>query len=99
MDIIDKIKYLTNQKGWTIYQLSNEADIGQSTLTNMFTRGTLPSITTLTKLCDAFGITLSQFFDESDTNGNISYREKELINLYRNLPVEKQDLLIKILKK
>ena len=65
MDIIDKIKRLTYEKGWTIYQLSNEAEIGQSTLTNMFTRKTLPSITTLTKLCDAFEITLSEFFEEN----------------------------------
>lgn len=98
MDIIDKIKLLTQEKGWTIYQLSNEAEIGQSTLTNMFTRGTLPSISTLKKLCDAFDITLSQFFQDEEENSELTIQEKQLLKLFRKLTKEKQELLIKILK-
>ncbi len=97
MDIIDRIKELTFEKGWTIYQLSNEAGIGQSTLTNMFTRGTLPSIMTLTKLCNALEITLSQFFKEEGENENLSFKEKQLLNGFRKLSPEKQNLLIKML--
>lgn len=98
MDIIDKIKAITLEKGWTIYQLSNEAGIGQSTLTNMFTRRTLPSVTTLTKLCEAFGITLSQFFREEGEQNELSVLETELVNAYRQLPHDKQISLLDFLK-
>ncbi len=98
MEIIDKIKQITLQKGWTIYQLSNEAGIGQSTLTNMFTRKTLPSITTLTKICNAFGITLSEFFQDEDDADNLTIKETRLLKEFRKLPDNKQDLLIELLK-
>ena len=35
-------------------------------MANAFRRNTVPSITTLETICDAFGITLSQFFAEGE---------------------------------
>ncbi len=67
MDILKRIKTLQNERGWTNYQLAQEAAMTQSTITNMFARKTLPSITTLTAICNAFGITLSEFFNENQT--------------------------------
>lgn len=58
MDILERIKSLQNERGWTNYQLAQEAAMTQSTLTNMFTRKTLPSLTTLIAICEAFEITL-----------------------------------------
>ena len=97
MDVIKKIKDLAEERGWTIYQLTVEADIGQSTLSNMFSRGTMPSIATLSKICDAFGITLSQFFCEVSAN-DVSPREKELLKHFRKLSKSKQDYLIGLIK-
>ena len=62
MDTLKKIDDLRKQKGWSMYKLSMEAGLAVSTITNMFARKALPSITTLSAICDAFGLTLSQFF-------------------------------------
>ncbi|MBQ8615370.1 MAG: helix-turn-helix transcriptional regulator [Clostridia bacterium] len=82
MDILNKIKDLTKEKKWTIYKLSEASGIPQSTLSNMFTRKTLPSITTLNQLCEAFNITMSEFFiEESNTSSDELY----VISKYREL--------------
>ena len=98
MDVIKKILDLTAERGWSLYQLSFEADIGQSTLSNMISRGTMPSITTLKKICHAFDITLSQFFDETDSKNELSPQEKELLCLFRNLPETKRKCLLDFIR-
>ena len=84
-EIIGRIERLREERGWTIYRLAEEACIAQSTLFNMNTRKTLPSITTLSCLCDAFGITLSEFFSEGAEPERLAQDEKRLIGDYRKL--------------
>ena len=56
MDVLARIEELRKQKGWTMYKLGNEAGLTPSTLTNMYTRGTSPSIGTLSAICAALGV-------------------------------------------
>lgn len=85
MDILKKIDELRKERGMSYYMLALEAGLTQSTILNMFSRGTQPSIKTLTAICSAFGITLSEFFAEDEKTSGLSGSEKELILLYRNL--------------
>ncbi len=64
--ILKRINKLRLDRGWSIYRLSNEAGLPQSTIINMFNRETLPSIPTLESICKAFDMTLSEFFSEPD---------------------------------
>ena len=83
MEILERINELRNNRGWSIYKLAEESGLTQSTLANMFSRKTMPSISTLKSLCDAFGITLSQFFEfDSKT---FSDDEMLMINKYKKL--------------
>lgn len=84
MNVLERITFLQNERNWTTYRLSEESGITYSTLTNMFTRKTMPSIATLTALCEAFDISLSQFFAEGDDIPT-SQEEKELLKNYRGL--------------
>ena len=60
-DVIQHIQDLCKERSWTYYRLAKEADIPYSTLNNMVNRTNIPTIPTLQKLCDAFGITLADF--------------------------------------
>ena len=80
-----------------MYELAQEAGITQSTLTSIMSRGNPPKIETLQSICDAFGITLAQFFIEEETLEVLSKDEKKLLSLYRKLSDEKQSALIKLL--
>lgn len=47
MDILDRITELREERGWSVYKLAEESGLTQSTLANMFSRKTMPSIATL----------------------------------------------------
>lgn len=64
----------------------------------MIKRGNPPKLDTLECICDAFGITLAQFFMEDEQLEMLSQNEKELISLYRRLTDVKQRALIDLLK-
>lgn len=62
--VLQKIKELLDERGWTLYRLAKEAGVSYSTLSNTFQRDNVPSIPTLIQVCEGFGITLTEFFDE-----------------------------------
>lgn len=61
--IVNRIRELCEDRGWKINRLSNEAGVPPSTLKNIM-NGTSrnPGTVTVKKLCDAFEITLDEFF-------------------------------------
>lgn len=98
MIIIERIRELQNERGWTDYKLAQEANISQSTLATVFSRKTPPKFDVLKSLCDGFGITLSQFFLEDEQVEILSANEKKMINAFRNLSCDKQNALIVLIK-
>ena len=66
MDVNKRLGELLAQRGWTRYRLSKESGVPETTLTNIFYRGTVPTIATLEQICDTLGVTLSQFFADGD---------------------------------
>ena len=99
MNINKKIEDLCFQRGWSMYELALEAGITQSTLTSMMSRGNPPKIETLQCICEAFGITLSQFFIEDESLEALSKDEKKLISSFRKMSHDKQIALIKLLER
>ncbi|MCI8912411.1 MAG: helix-turn-helix transcriptional regulator [Clostridia bacterium] len=88
MDVIKKLTELRLERNISVYRLSELTGINQSTLANTFSRGTIPSIKHLEIMCDALGVTLSQFFAQDEEMFYLSKKEIELINNYRKLPKE-----------
>ena len=97
MDVIGKIEKLKNERGWTDYELAQQAMITQTTIASMKLRNSPPKLDTLQSICAAFGITLSQFFLEDEKVEYLNKTEKELIRCFRALPYKKQQSLIDLL--
>ena len=97
MDILKKINKMRLDRDWSIYRLSVESDVPQSTLTNMFNRETLPSITTLASICNAFGISLSEFFKEDTATMCYSSQEAQLLRLFNSASKEAQQAVLCLL--
>ena len=93
-----KILQLCEERGWSNYELAQHADIPQTTVNSAINRDSAPKIDTLQRICDAFGITLSQFFFESESHEILSDYEKKLVDLYRILPLKKQRALLDLLE-
>ena len=47
MDIHERLNNLMEERGWTEYKLSKACGLSESTIANIFRRGTMPSIATL----------------------------------------------------
>lgn len=66
MDVHEKLHDLMSQRGWTAYRLARECGLSEATIANVIRRNANPSLPTLEAICTGFGITLSQFFAESE---------------------------------
>lgn len=85
IDIIERIRQLCDARGWTVYRLAKESGITYSTLCTMLHKSNLPSIPTLCKICNGFGITLPQFFDNENDGILLTSEQKTLLNQWAQL--------------
>ena len=97
MDIIAKIEKLKSERGWTDYELAQQSMITQSTIASMKSRNSPPKLDTLQAICNAFRITLAQFFLEDEQIEILCEQEKVLLDGFRKLPLKKQKALIDLL--
>ncbi len=97
MDTLKKIKALQGARGWTDYKLAQKANIPLPTLHSLFTRNTPPKLETLQCICNAFGLTLSQFFLEDESVEIISQAERNLLDCFRTLSPKQQKALLELL--
>ena len=62
-DILNRITKLRQERKWSEYELAKNSGLTQSTISTWYRKDQVPTIPTLKKVCDAFGITWSQFLD------------------------------------
>ena len=63
-EITKHIEKLRAERGWTVYKLAQRSDLNEQTIYNWFNTEAYPAISALKQICDAFGITLAEFFSE-----------------------------------
>ena len=96
MDIVKKIDMIRVKKGWTFYKLSQESGISQQTFTKWLSGKTIPSIPALEKVCNAFGISLSNFFAENDMI-EVTPETKNLFENWNYLTFEEQTSIMNVI--
>lgn len=95
MDILKKIDELRRARGWSVYKLAEESGLTQSTLANMFARGTQPTISTLESICKAYGISLAEFFSDNQPTNTISTKFQRLCDADKKIIYDLIDRLSK----
>ena len=100
MDVIKRIDALMEERNWSEYRLSQESGLSTSTIANIHRRNTVPSITTLESICEAFGITMSQFFAETQDHCEVylSSEQREMFNDWVTLTKEQKQILSATIK-
>lgn len=98
IDVIKKIDHLLEERGWSDYRLSAESGLSTSTIANMRRRNTVPSISTLETICQAFGITLSQFFQEENNLVELTSEQKEFFDNWVTLTASQKKLFFDLIK-
>ena len=98
INVLDRITFYRKQKNWTEYQLAEKSGLTQSTISSWYRKNVVPSIPSLEKKCNAFGITLSQFFSTDDDNFSLTSNQKELLKESSHLTEEQLASLIDFFK-
>ena len=98
IDILNRITYYRMRKKWTEYQLAEKSGLTQSTISSWYRKNLCPSIPSLEKICNAFGITLSEFFSTEHENFSLTDLQKEIISETNQLTIEQQKALLTFLK-
>ena len=97
-DILSVITAYREERGWTEYQLAEKSGLTQSTISSWYRKNMIPSIPSLDKICNAFGITLSQFFSTDHDEFSITSLQKELLIESGRLTEEQQKALLALFK-
>lgn len=93
--VLKKVTQLREERNWSLYRLAKEADISYSTLSNTFHRNNVPSVSTLIRICEGFGITLSEFFDEDGVlPKQLTASDQKLLSDWHRLPRNDKRLVL-----
>lgn len=95
--VLERIEELCQKEGWSHYILAKRAGISQSTLSNMFSRTNQPTFMTVAKICEAFEITLSQFFAPGQ-HIDLTEEQEKVLSMYDEMSLQKKELVKAFMK-
>lgn len=97
-DILKKIDFEKQKRGWSEYQLSVNSGLTQSTISTWNKRKLQPSVASIEKICTGLGISLSEFFNESTEAVHLTEEQKSLLGLWLKLKPVQRKAVISMLK-
>lgn len=98
IDILKEITRLRLERNWSEYELAKNSGLTQSTISTWYRKNQIPTIQTLDKICNGFGITLSQFFAEGDDAISLTSEQKEILNNWSCLNEHQKQVISDLLK-
>jgi transcriptional regulator with XRE-family HTH domain len=96
MSLSERLIALRQAKGLTTNKLAKMAGIAQSTLRDIEIGQKQPTIPTLSQICDALGVTLSEFF--SDTEQELTLELRRLVENAKQLDPDQIEALNQFIK-
>ena len=98
-DILSTITKYRNDRNWTEYQLAERSGLPQSTISSWYRKNMTPTVASLEKICDAFGITLSQLFAEGDASVTLTASQRKLLESWSKLNDEQQAVIFALIER
>lgn len=96
LDVIEKLQKLKDENNWSNYRIAKSCGLSEGTINNLFKRNNSPSLVTIEAVCNAFGLSLSQFFlEESEEFVVLTEQQKDFFNRWTSLTKEQKDLVDK----
>jgi transcriptional regulator with XRE-family HTH domain len=93
----NRIKEIRTEKHLTQEYIANCTDVNVSHISNIETNKVKVSLTLLVNICNALDTTIDYVL-ENDYYASDSVTEQELCNTIKDMPKEKQELLLRIAK-
>ena len=70
-NILNTITAYREERKWSLYDLATHAELKTSTISTWYNNNAIPTIPSLVKICDAFQITLSEFFAKAEGSESV----------------------------
>ena len=93
-EIANEVARLCKERGITQYELAKRSQLQESSVRNMFQKGTPPTYRPLSAICGGLGITVPQFFTASSFLEKLPPEEKELMTIYLKLDEKDRSRLL-----
>ena len=95
---IERIKELCRERNWSYYQLAKASGITYSTLSTMLNKENMPTFPTLIKLCQGFGISITDFFEPDRNLSGLTDEQAECLSLFSRLSSDDKKLAVAYMK-
>lgn len=99
MNIMERIDDLCRQHSMSKYRLSQITGISQSAFSKMARQQSSLSLETIQRICDAFGISLAQFFSCSEEYPDLTDQQRKLIQYWTMLDQKRRDYALLMIEK
>ena len=95
-DVLNRIKELREARNWSVYHLAKESGIPQSTIATWYQKNLCPPIDKLERLCQTFGITLTEFFSDGSLL-EASSENQEMLQKWALLSPKQKAILLSLM--
>ena len=98
MNVLQRIYELREERGWSEYRLSTESGIPQSTISSWYKKEILPTLPSLERICNAYNMTLSQFFADKGSAIELTEEQQVLLDNWNRLDKEQRNNILNLIK-
>lgn len=100
-NILNTITAYREERKWSLYDLAVHAEMKSTTISTWYNEDTIPSIPSLVKICDAFQITLSEFFAKAEGSKStpvvLTPQQMQIIEKWSILRPDQQEAVLNLL--
>lgn len=93
-----RIAELCEKRKYSKYRLSQITGMSQTALRNILSKKSVPNVITLERICDAFDITLAQFFAGDGDRLNLTEDQNEILNTWDQLETREKEILMSFMR-
>ena len=100
-NILNTITAYREDRNWSIYDLAAHAEMKPTTISTWYNEDAIPTIPSLVKICDAFQITLSEFFAKAEGNESaavvLTPQQIQVLDRWSVLRPDQQEAVLNLL--
>ena len=91
--IANRIIELCEKQNISKYQLAKQSGVPESSISNLINRQSDPQCMTISKICDGFGISLSQFFLNDGKRCDLTPEQNHILDIWESLTKNEKQLV------
>ena len=100
-NVLGTITSYREAQHWSNYDLASHAGIKPTTISSWYRKNIVPTVPTLLKICDAFGITLTEFFSVVESGEReavvLTHEQAEMLEKWSALRPEQKEAVVHLL--